>query len=113
MLASCSVYWNCVRDSAAADRDVLRRLQEQPRALHLVELRAQPRDDLVARWRRARSRGFSVMYMRPLFSALPPPPIAIATLATSGSACTIFADLLLNAHHLGEGNVLRRFGNAR
>ena len=35
------------------------------------------------------SRGFSVMNMRPVLSAPPPPPIAIATLATSGSACTI------------------------
>ena len=35
------------------------------------------------------SRGFNVMYMRPLFNALPPPPIAIATPETSGSARTI------------------------
>ena len=48
-LASCSVYWNCVRDGAAADVDVLRRLQEEPRALHLLQLRPQPGDDLDGR----------------------------------------------------------------
>ena len=35
------------------------------------------------------SRGFRVMKKRPLFSAKPPKPSAIATVATAGSACTI------------------------
>ena len=34
-------------------------------------------------------RGFSVMNRLPLLPARPLPPIAIAMLATSGSACTI------------------------
>ena len=34
-------------------------------------------------------RGFSVMNRLPLLPARPLPPIAMATLATSGSACTI------------------------
>ena len=47
MSESCSVYWYCVRVGAAADVQVLRRLQEQRRARHLRELRPQPGDDLV------------------------------------------------------------------
>ena len=43
------MYWKLARGDAAADGDVLRRLQEQVRALDLGELRPQPVDDLRCR----------------------------------------------------------------
>ena len=77
-----------MRDGAAADAHVLRRLQEQPRALDLVELRAQPRDDLV---------GVGVALVARLQRDEHAPVIervAAAAdrhrdMATSGSSCTI------------------------
>ena len=58
--ASCSVYWNCVATEAPADVDVLRRLQEQRRALDLARASGRSRrmisvaeaDALVARLQR-------------------------------------------------------------
>ena len=67
--ASCSVYWYCGRDDRPPTRDVLRRLQEQARALHRLQLRPQPRDDLIGRWPSRSSRGFSVMNIRPVVDA--------------------------------------------
>ena len=46
-LASCSVIFELRAGRPAAEPDVLRRLHEEPGALDLVELGAQPRDDLL------------------------------------------------------------------
>ena len=64
----------------AADVDVLRGLQEEARALDLLELRPQPARSPALRRRRARLLGFSVMKKRPLLSVgvEPPAPIAMA-----------------------------------
>ena len=60
------------------------------------------------------SRGFSVMNMRPLFcAALPTPaPSAIADGRDVRVGLDDRAELLLQLHHLGERDVLRRVGGA-
>ena len=88
--ASCKVYWYCVRDGAAAHAHVLRRLQVEPLRPRLSLASAAAGEMIWSAVALRSARGFKVMYMRPLLSAEPPlAPIDIATLATSGSACTI------------------------
>ena len=83
--ASCSVYWNCVRVGAAADLDVLRRLQEEP-----------GRPDRLASLGRRRVMIWSAVALRSLarlqrdeqvalVAGRRCRPIAMPTLATSGS----------------------------
>ena len=58
-------------------------------------------------------RGFSVMNMRPVLSALPPPPTEHRDAGDVGIGLHDLAEFLLMPLHVGEGNVLRRFGRRR
>ena len=90
MSASCSVYWYCVREARPPMRTSCAACRIQPRALHFLELRPQPRDDpvgagvaLVERFQR--DEHAPVVDGR----AAAEPPIDIAIVSTPGSAWTI------------------------
>ena len=113
MSAPCSVYWNCVRRCAAADVDVLRRLQEQARALDLVELAAQPRDDLVGIRCALIARLQGDEHAAVVRVGLPVPPMNIADVVDRGIASARSRpSCQLVSHHFGKRDVLRGFGYA-
>ena len=98
---------------ARADGDVLRRLQVEPGALHLRELRPQPRDDL---------EGVDVALV-PRLQRDEHAAVVLRRVADAGAerhrhrvdrrvGLDDRAELLLQLDHLREGNVLRRFGSA-
>ena len=112
-LASCKVYWNCVRAMPAADVDVLRGLHEEARALDLLQLRPQPRDHLPGR-----DVALALGLQRDEEAAVVERRrgAAGADRHGVGGDCRILADdlaeRLLAAHHLGEGDVLPGLRNA-
>ena len=98
---------------AAADVDVLRRLQEELRALDLVELGPQPGDDLIGGALRSFARLQGDEEAAGVERELPPPaPIDHGDVGDRRVRQHDLAELLLEAHHLGERDVLRRLRDA-
>jgi hypothetical protein len=96
-------------------RQVLHRLQVQRDARRPAPAsRLQPADDLGRGRRRAARGGFRLIRKRPLLSValMPSTPMNEATLATAGSSQDRLGQRLLPLGHRGEGDDLRRLGDA-